>query len=127
MQSIFVVFSSLSILVACLGLFGLATFTAEVKTKEIGVRKVLGASASSVTWLLSKEFVKWIILANIVSWPLVWIMMNWWLQKFAYRTSIGWEIFLLAGFITLFMAVFTFIFQSLKAANANPTDSLRYE
>ena len=127
MLNIFVVFTSLSILVACLGLFGLATFTVEVKTKEIGVRKVLGASASSVVWLLSKEFVKWIILAFIVACPLVWILMNWWLQNFAYRTSLGWEIFLLAGSITLFMTVFTFISQSLKAANANPVESLRHE
>jgi len=127
MQNIFAVFSSLSILVACLGLFGLAAFTAEVKTKEIGIRKTLGASTSSVTYLLSKEFVRWIIIANVVAWPLAWFMMNRWLQDFAYRITMGWSVFLIAGFLTLFIALSTSIFQTLKAAFANPVDSLRYE
>ena len=127
MQNIFIVFSSLSILVACLGLLGLAAFTAEVRTKEIGIRKALGASAGSVTFLLSKEFIKWIILANIVAWPIAYYAMNKWLQNFAYKANIGWFIFLFSGFITLFIAIFTFIFQALKAAYANPADSLRYE
>ena len=127
MQKIFIIFSSLSILVACLGLLGLVSFTSEVRTKEIGIRKVLGASTGSVILLLSKEFIKWIILANIVAWPLAWFMMNKWLQNFAYRANIGWIVFLLAGFITMLIAVFTFIFQTVKTACANPVDSLRYE
>jgi putative ABC transport system permease protein len=127
MQNIFIIFSSLSILVACLGLLGLVSFTAELKIKEIGIRKVLGASTAGVVLLLSKEFVKWIMLANVVSWPLAWFMMNKWLQNFAYRENIGWIIFLLAGSITMLIAVFTFIFQTVKTACANPADSLRYE
>lgn len=127
MQNIFIIFSSLSILVACLGLLGLVSFTAELKIKEIGIRKVLGASTVSVVLLLSKEFIKWIILANIVAWPLAWFMMNKWLQNFAYRENIGWIIFLLSGFVTMLIAIFTFIFQTVKTACANPVDSLRYE
>ncbi len=127
MQNIFLIFSSLSILVACLGLLGLVSFTAELKIKEIGIRKVLGASTGSVVLLLSKEFIKWIVLANIVAWPLAWFMMNKWLQNFAYRENIGWIIFLLSGSITMLIAIFTFIFQTVKTACANPVDSLRYE
>jgi putative ABC transport system permease protein len=127
MQNIFVIFSSLSILVACLGLLGLVSFTAELRTKEIGIRKVLGASTGKIILLMSKEFIKWIILANIVAWPLAWFLMNKWLQNFAYRANIGWIIFLLSGLITILIAIFTSIFQTLKAACANPVDSLRYE
>jgi len=127
MQSLFIVFSSLSVFVACLGLLGLAAFTAEVKTKEIGIRKTLGASVAGITFLLSKEFIKWIVIANVVAWPLAWYMMNKWLQNFAYKTHMGWIIFLFAGFITLLIAVSTFGFQTLKAATTNPVDTLRYE
>ncbi len=127
MQRIFVIFSSLSILVSCLGLLGLVSFTTEVRTKEIGIRKALGASTGSVILLLSREFIKWIILANIVAWPLAWFMMKKWLQNFAYRTEIGWIVFVLAGFVITFIATFTFIFQTVKTAHADPVDSLRYE
>jgi putative ABC transport system permease protein len=127
MQDLFVIFSALSILVACLGLLGLVSFTAELKTKEIGIRKVLGASTGSVIVLLSKEFIKWIFLANIVAWPLAWFMMNKWLQNFAYRTNIGWVVFVLAGFAAMAIAIFTFIFQTVKTACAKPVNSLRYE
>ena len=127
LQKIFVIFSSLSILVACLGLLGLVSFTAELMTKEIGIRKVLGASTGSVILLLSKEFIKWIILANIVAWPLAWFMMNKWLQNFAYRANIGWFVFALAGFVTVSIAIFTFIFQTVRTACAKPVNSLRYE
>ncbi|MGD8539522.1 MAG: ABC transporter permease [Candidatus Aminicenantes bacterium] len=127
MQKIFVIFSSLSILVACLGLLGLVSFTSEIRTKEIGIRKVLGASTGSVIVLLSKEFIKWIFLANIVAWPLAWFMMNKWLQNFAYRVNIGWIVFVLAAVVTVFIAIFTFIFQTIKTASANPVNSLRYE
>jgi putative ABC transport system permease protein len=127
MQNLFVIFSALSILVACLGLLGLVSFTSELRTKEIGIRKVLGASTGSVIVLLSKEFIKWVLLANIVAWPLAWFMMNKWLQDFAYKTNIGWIVFVLAGFVTMAIAIFTFIFQTLRTAGAKPVDSLRYE
>jgi len=127
MQNIFVVFSSLSVFVACLGLLGLAVFTAEVRTKEIGIRKVLGASTGSVTFLLSKAFVKWILIANIAAWPLAWFMMNKWLQNFAYKANMGWFVFLFSGALTLLVAIFTFILQALKAAYANPVEALKYE
>jgi putative ABC transport system permease protein len=127
MQNLFVIFSALSILVACLGLLGLVSFTAELKTKEIGIRKVLGASTGRLIILLSKEFIKWIILANIVAWPLAWFMMGKWLQNFVYRTNIGWIVFVSAGLVTMAIAVFTFIFQTFKSASAKPVNSLRYE
>jgi len=127
MQRIFMIFSSLSILVSCLGLLGLVSFTTEVRTKEIGIRKALGASTGSVILLLSKEFIKWILLANIVAWPLAWFMIKKWLQNFAYRTEIGWIIFILAGSMIMLIATFTFIFQTVKTAHADPVDSLRYE
>ena len=127
MQDLFIIFSALSILVACLGLLGLVSFTAELKTKEIGIRKVLGASTGRLIILLSKEFIKWIILANIVAWPLAWFMMGKWLQNFAYRTNIGWIVFVSAGLVTMAIAVFTFIFQTFKSASAKPVNSLRYE
>ncbi|MFQ5771780.1 MAG: ABC transporter permease, partial [bacterium] len=127
MQNIFIVFSCFSIFVACLGLFGLAAFTASERTKEIGIRKVLGASTSRVLFLMSKEFVIWILLANIAAWPLAWYMMSKWLQNFAYQTDMGWFVFLLSGVMTLIIAVFTFSFQAVKAAMANPVDSLKYE
>lgn len=127
MLHLFLVFSALSIFVACLGLFGLAAFTAEAKTKEIGIRKTLGASAGSVTFLFSKEFVKWILIADVIACPLAWYMMNQWLHNFAYRIHISGMIFVSTILITLLTALFSFIFQALKAAWANPVDSLRYE
>ena len=126
-QNIFVVFSFLSILVACLGLFGLAAYTAEVRTKEIGIRKTLGASMGSVTLLLSKEYIKWIIIANLIAWPAAYFVMNRWLQNFAYRTHIGWEIYVFSTLLLLIISLGTVLFQILKAALSNPVDSLRYE
>lgn len=127
MQHIFIVFSAFSVLVACLGLFGLATYTASVRTKEIGIRKTLGATTANVTLLLSREFIKWVILANIAAWPLAWFIMNKWLENFAYKAAIGWFVFLISGFITLVFAVLTLSYQVVKAAQANPVDSLKYE
>ena len=127
MQNIFIVFTSLSILVACLGLFGLAAFTAEIRIKEIGIRKTLGASTMNVTYLLSKEFIKWILLANLVAWPSAWFLMNRWLQNFAYKTDIGWVVFFLSSFAALMIALLTFSFQTVKAAQANPVEALKYE
>jgi ABC-type antimicrobial peptide transport system permease subunit len=120
-------FSLLAIVVSCLGLFGLASFMAEQRTKEIGIRKVLGSSVYGIVVLLSKEFVKWVVLANIIAWPIAWMMSRAWLQNYAYRTSIDAWMFLFAGVLALGIAVLTVSFQSVKAATANPVDSLRYE
>ncbi|HVO72576.1 MAG TPA: ABC transporter permease [Ignavibacteriaceae bacterium] len=120
-------FSALAILIACLGLFGLATFLAEQKTKEIGIRKVLGASVPSVLLMLSKEFIKWIIIANVIAWPLAYYFMNKWLQDFAYRIELSLWLFIIAGFIALVIALLTISIQAIKAATANPVESLRYE
>ncbi len=124
---IFTYFSILAIFIACLGLFGLASFTAEQKTKEIGIRKVLGAPVSGIVLLLSKEFTKWVIAANIFSWPIAYFVMNKWLQNFAYRTPIGLWSFFLAAAMAIMIALITICYQSLRAALANPIDSLRYE
>lgn len=120
-------FSLLAIIIACLGLFGLATFLAEQKTKEIGVRKVLGASVPSILLMLSKEFVKWIAIANLIAWPAAYYFMNKWLQDFAYRIEISWWLFVIAGFIALIIALLTISIQAVKAATANPVESLKYE
>ncbi len=127
MGEIFSVFSILAIFVACMGLFGLATYTAEQKTKEIGVRKVLGASVPNIYLLLSREFLKWVALANLIAWPVAYYAMHNWLQNFAYRVMIGWEIFLLSAGMALSISIITVSYQSIKAAVANPVDSLRYE
>jgi len=127
MQNIFIIFSCFSIFVACLGLFGLSVFIAAERTKEIGIRKVLGASLGKIILLLSKEFITWIIIANIVAWPLAWFIMNKWLQNFAYRVNIGIWIFILSASLALIIALITVSYQSIKAALANPVESLRYE
>ncbi len=127
MSEILSVFSLLAIFVACMGLFGLASCTTEQKNKEIGVRKILGASASSIYFLLSREFLKWVALANIIAWPAAYFTMQKWLQNFAFRTMIGWKIFLISGGAALVIALMTVSFQSIKATTANPVDSLRYE
>jgi len=121
------IFSVLTIFVACLGLFGLATYTAEQRTKEIGIRKVLGASVSQVTQMLSKEFLKLVLIASLVAFPAAWWAMNKWLQRFAYRINISWWVFAVAGFAALLIALFTVSFQAIKAAIANPVKSLRTE
>jgi len=127
MSEIFSIFSILAVFVACLGLFGLAAFTAEQKTKEIGVRKILGASATSIYSLLSREFLIWVALANLISWPVAYYAMHKWLQNFAFRILIGWDIFLISGGLAMAISVVTVSFQSIKATTANPVDSLRYE
>jgi len=120
-------FAGIAIFVACLGLFGLAAFAAEQRTKEIGVRKVLGASVVSIAGLLSKDFVKLVLAANLVAWPIAYFAMNKWLQNFAYRIEIGWGVFALAGGAAMLIAVLTVSAQAIKAALANPVESLRYE
>ncbi len=120
-------FSFFAIFIGCLGLFGLSTFTVEQRTKEIGIRKVLGASISEIILLLSKEFTKLVILANFVAWPVTYFVMNQWLQHFAYRVNIGLDTFFLAGVLALVIALLTVCYQAVKAARTNPVDSLRYE
>ncbi len=120
-------FSALVIFIACFGLFGLISFSVEQRIKEVGIRKVLGASVTSVSILLSKEFVKLVLIANIIAWPVSYFVMNKWLQDFAYRTNISWIIFVLACGITLLIAMATVSFQAIRAATANPVESLKYE
>jgi putative ABC transport system permease protein len=127
MMEMFGYFSMLAIFIACLGLFGLASFTTEQRTKEIGVRKVLGATVSKIIILLSREFAKWVLAANIIAWPIAYFVMDMWLDNFAYRINIGWTAFLLTAVLTSMIALLTVSYQSIKAAVANPADSLRYE
>jgi len=121
------IFAGLTIFIACLGLFGLATFTAQQRTKEIGIRKVLGASVSSIITMLSKDFLKLVFIANIIAWPLAWYGMHQWLQDFAYRIDISWWIFGLAGVAALLIALLTISLQAIKAAVSNPVKALRSE
>ncbi len=120
-------FATLAVFVACLGLFGLASFTAERRTKEIGIRKVLGASVSQITALLCREFLLLVALANIIAWPAAYFVMDKWLRSYAYRTSLGWLIFIAAMAMALAVAIISVSFQAVRAAVANPADSLRYE
>lgn len=124
---IFISFALFAILIACLGLFGLITYAAQQRTKEIGIRKVLGASELNVAGLLSKDFLKLIIIAFLVAFPIAWWAMNEWLQQFAYRITINWWMFLMAGLVAMLIGLITVSFQAIKAAIANPVDSLRSE
>ena len=127
MGTVFGIFTFLSIFVACLGLFGLSIFTAERRKKEIGVRKVLGASVQTVVGLLSREFLKLVTMATLIAFPVAWLAMNKWLQDFAYRISMGWWIFFIAGAAVMVIALITVCFQAIKAAMANPVKALRSE
>ncbi len=127
MVNIFSSFAILAILIACLGLFGLTAFAVEQRTKEIGIRKVVGASVPGIAILLSKQFTKWVLIANIMACPIAHYAMNKWLQNFAYRINIGWWTFLLAGAMTLVIAILTVSYQAIRAATANPVEALRYE
>ncbi len=124
---IFSYFTALALIVACLGLFGLVSLGVAQRTKEIGVRKVLGATVTDVVALLSKDFVKLVLIANLIAWPAAYFAMNKWLQNFAYRIDIGWWVFALAGGLALFIALLTVSTQAIKAALANPVEALRYE
>jgi len=126
-RKLFSIFSFLAIFIACLGLFGLASFIADRRTKEIGIRKVLGASVPGIVQILNKSFVIWVLLANLIAWPVAWFVMNRWLQNFAYRIELSWWMFVLAAVLALVIALITVSFQSVKAALKNPVDSLRYE
>jgi putative ABC transport system permease protein len=120
-------FTFIAILIACLGLFGLSAFSAEQRTREIGIRKVLGASVSNVASLLSKDFIKLVLIALVIASPLSWFGMNKWLQGFAYRITISWWMFAIAGAVAILIALFTVSLQAIKAAMANPVTSLRSE
>ena len=120
-------FAFLAIFISCLGLFGLATFTAVQRTKEIGVRKVLGASVSQIIVMLSGSFVKLIMVAMLVAFPVAWYFMNKWLDNFAYKVHFAWIIFLIAGSVALLIALLTVSYQAIKAAVVNPVKSLRTE
>lgn len=124
---IFFAFSLLAIVIASLGLFGLAAFIAEQRTKEIGIRKVLGASETKIISLLSRQFTKWVILSNLIAWPVAYYFMHRWLQRFAFRPAISVWTFLLASLIVLAIALLTVSYQTIKAARSNPVDLLRYE
>lgn len=124
---LFKVFAGIAILISCLGLFGLATYTAEVKRKEIGIRKVLGSSISGIVQLMSKDFLKLVLISIIIAIPVGWWAMSKWLEGFAYRTDIKWWVFAIAGSMALFIALVTVSFQAIKAAIANPVESLRSE
>ena len=127
MGKIINIFTMLAIFISCLGLFGLASYTIERRTKEIGIRKVLGASVPKITSMLSAEFLKWVVLANLIAWPVAWYFMHQWLDSFVYKVDLNLWIFLGAGLIGLSLALFTVIFQSTKAALSNPIEALRYE
>ena len=124
---IFTVFASLALFIGCMGLFGLATFTAEQRTKEIGIRKVLGASATAIVTLLSKDFLKLVLIALLIAGPLAYYFMSRWLQDFAYRINIEWWMFAAAGLTTVAIALLTVSWQAIKAAVANPVKALRSE
>jgi len=127
MEGIFYGFALLSLVIACLGLFGLSTFVVERKTKEIGIRKVLGANVSGIVGLLSKDFLKLVLISILIATPLAWYFMSKWLQDFAYRVHIEWWVFIAAGIIAVFIALVTVSIQSIKAAIVNPVKSLRAE
>ncbi|MDH4197283.1 MAG: FtsX-like permease family protein, partial [Candidatus Aminicenantes bacterium] len=120
-------FTLLAIGISCLGLFGMASFMAQQKTKEIGVRKVLGASVSRIVFLMTRETVRWVLFANLVAWPVAFLVVRSWLNDYPYRIKIGVEVFIIAGLATLTIALLTVIYQAVKAALADPTHSLRYE
>jgi putative ABC transport system permease protein len=126
-EQVFFYAAGFSILIACLGLLGLASYVAAKRTKEIGIRKVLGASLSQILILLSTEFAAAIALANLIAWPAAYFLMNNWLANFAYRIDLGIGIFVLSALLALGVALITVGWQSLKAATYDPVDSLRYE
>jgi putative ABC transport system permease protein len=117
----------LAIFISCLGLFGLASFSSEQRTKEIGIRKVLGASVARVLLMLTRDFTKWVVLAAVIACPIAWYSIHAWLQNFAYRIDIAFWPFLLAGSVVLAIALLTVSYQAIKAATRNPVESLRSE
>ena len=117
----------IAVFLACMGIFGLSLFTVEEKTKEIGIRKILGATASSIVFILSKEFVRWVVVGALITFPIAWIVMNKWLQNFAYRTNIGFDAFAYALALSILVAFLAVSFQSIRAALGNPVNAIRHE
>jgi putative ABC transport system permease protein len=120
-------FSLLAVFISCLGLLGMSSFMLEQRSKEITVRKILGASFKQIVMMLSRDFLKWVLVANAVAWPVAYIAMDKWLQDFAYRVSMNAWMFIFSALAILSIAFFTISFQTFKAAVANPVDSLKYE
>ena len=127
MGKIFGYFSLLAILISCLGLIGLSSFMTQRRTKEIGIRKINGAKSIEIFYLLSGEYIIWVMISIIIACPIAWYAMNKWLQNYAYRISISWWVFLLAGLLAILIALLTVSWQSYKAAGKNPVEALRYE
>jgi putative ABC transport system permease protein len=127
LQTLFRYFSALAIFIGCLGLFGLASFAAEQRTKEIGIRKILGASSWGMVILMSKAFIKWVLVANLIAWPVAYYAMSRWLTGYAYHTTLDLWIFLVSGVLALTMALLTVSTQAIRAASANPVNALKYE
>ena len=127
LSQIFSIFSLLAVFIASLGLFGLALFTVKQRTQEIGIRKILGASLGKIFVLLSKEFAILVLIANIAAWPIAYFLMSKWLQNFAYRIDMPVWVFISSAAIAFVIALLTISYQAIKAATANPVDSLRYE
>ena len=125
--TIFNYFTSLAIMISCLGLFGLVSFMAQIRRKEIGIRKVLGASIPGILSLLTKEFILLVVLGNIIAWPVSYYFMNRWLQGFAYKADLSVTVFLLSGCLAILIALITVSYQAVKAAMGNPVESLRNE
>ena len=126
-HKLFSIFAFLAILIACLGLFGLASFTTQRRTREVGIRKTLGASFTHIILILNQEFLKWVLIANLIAWPLAYYLMNRWLQGFAYRIDIALYTFVLASLLIFLVALLTVSCQSIRAATINPVDAIRYE
>jgi len=121
------ILAALAIVISCLGLFGLASYSAEKRIKEVGIRKVLGASVNNIVGLLSRHFIRLVLIANIIAWPIAWVALSRWLQDYAYRVNISVWVFVIAGLTAMLIALITVSFQAIKAAIANPVKSLRTE
>jgi putative ABC transport system permease protein len=125
--NVFQYFAILAIIISCLGLYGLSTFMAEQRKKEMGIRKTMGASVSIITKMMLTDFMKWVLIANLISWPIAWYLMDNWLAKFAFHVSFGWWIFVIAGLISIVIASSTVMFQSIKTGLTNPIHALKHE
>ena len=123
----FSLFASCALVICCLGILAMSLFSCQRRTKEIGIRKINGASITEILIMLNRDFVKWVIIAFIISTPIVWYAMHKWLQSFTYKTELSWWIFALAGLIALIIALLTVSCQSWRAATRNPVEALRYE
>ena len=127
MQTIFNYFALLAIILSCLGLLGLASYAVQKRTREIGLRKVLGASVGNLFFILSRDFLKSVLLANLIAWPIAWYFMHNWLEGFAYRTSLNWTVFVFSGLLAAAIAIITISYQTIKASLTNPVEVLKHE